>query len=125
MNNDLRRAFPNLTPEQIDTLTEILTSESARAPRASYNEGQLKSSKSANVPSAKPGDPVVYTVTLTNINSADTATGVVLSDTSKDIHPVPGTATLDGVSVPDDALTGKYDLGPFAPGQTKILQYTA
>lgn len=77
--------------------------------------------KTANVATAKPGDTIQYTLTVTN-NGAAPVNNVVVSDTAPNYTTlVPGTTTLDAVIVGE--ITGGVTVGSLAPAGEAIIKF--
>jgi uncharacterized repeat protein (TIGR01451 family) len=77
----------------------------------------LALSKLVDNPTPAEGDPITYTVTLTN-NGPDGATGVVVSD------PLPGGLTFTGATASQgtyDSVSGAWNVGGVGPGGSATM----
>ncbi|MDR0937527.1 MAG: DUF11 domain-containing protein [Oscillospiraceae bacterium] len=96
----------------------------APAPRASSPNAVVN--KYADKVKVSPGDIVNFTLRLDNISSgAFSDIRVYDYFYSNTFTIVPGSVRVDGASVPDSVLYGGEDIGPLAPGTSKIVTVQA
>lgn len=99
------------------------------------HNNSLTISKLVDVPDAEPGDVVAYIVEVSTIGGVETVDEVVVhDDLPEGLRLVPGSARLEGSSVPGDSrghatvLRGRrvtFPVGTIAPGKKVTLRYEA